>query len=114
MADTFTWVPSYSTDLEKQPRTLEAKFGDGYSQIVVNGINNNPELWNVVFNNRNKTETDLIMAFLDGKNGADYFLWTPPDKGSAIKVICKKYRKSYLRHGLYSISAIFEQVFRYV
>lgn len=90
-------------------RILSAKFGDGYEQRVLDGINTKVETFGVSFNNRSSSEINLISQFLD--DGAltafNFFIGST----SSIKVICKNYNISYSQDTVYSLSAQFERVY---
>jgi phage-related protein len=109
--NTFSWLPSYSTKVDKSPRILEAAFGDGYSQRTGDGINNNPATWEISIATRYDTEADAVMAFLDGQKGYIPFNWTPPGATAALKFISKKYGRTYTNNNLSGITATFDQVF---
>lgn len=113
MASVFTWVPDYNgTGGEFEPKRKVAQFGNGYSQRAPDGLNNNPQMWNVAFLGRSySAEIDLIDAFLAALNGTDYFLWTPPRGGSQIKVICPKWSRRPTKGPYDDLTATFEQVF---
>jgi phage-related protein len=85
---TFTYLPSYGTNLTRTPRVLKSKFGDGYQQRMQDGINHNPRTWKLVFNGRRQDEMDAIEDFLDARGGVESFDWTPP-RGPAGKWICE-------------------------
>lgn len=108
--DTFTWTPDYSANLSKKPRVNSAKFGDGYSQRVGEGINTNPKMWSVGFTVA-PAVGDAIDAFLDTKGGALSFLWTPPRESVARAFICPEWSKSESSYGEVTVNAKFEQVF---
>jgi len=71
------------------PRVRSAKFGDGYEQRRVDGINNIKETYNVTFNNRTVSEADDIIAFFDTKAGVTSFDFTLPDTNSTTSVTGK-------------------------
>ena len=110
MAETFTWTPSYSSNLTRQPRVLEAKFGDGYSLRMGDGINNNPQFWGIVFVERGATEMGNAEAFLAARGGHECFWWTPPG-GSALLFVCKTWKRTYAGYDMHGLEATFEQVF---
>lgn len=107
---TFTWIPSKGFASDYKPRTLEAKFGDGYSQRVPDGINTNLAKWSLQFRNISLTTSDEIIAFLDARKGTEAFTWTPPGKSQSVSVICKEYTESYIAPVARTIQAKFEQV----
>jgi phage-related protein len=109
----FNYVPSYGSQLNCEPRLLEAPFGDGYSQRAGDGINTDPQNWPLVFEPFTNDEADAIEAFFKARlaaGGLEAFDWTPPFKASA-KFICRSWSRSYDRFNSNTIHALFEQVF---
>ena len=45
----FFWKPSYSANINKRPRVKSIRFGDGYEQIIADGINNNLNVIDITF-----------------------------------------------------------------
>lgn len=108
----FEWKPSAQTRLEEEPKVLSARFGDGYEQRTLDGINAIAQIWSVAFRNRPTAEANAILNFLRAKSGVTPFTWTPP-AGAEIRVICRKWPKQFeggttLYH---SFDVVFEQVF---
>ena len=65
-------TPDKSMTKSSTPRMRTAKFGDGYEQRIVDGINNLEESYSLSFKTRLKADIDDIVAFLDTK--AAHFL----------------------------------------
>lgn len=108
---TFTYTPDFGSQAAYKPRVRVAQFGDGYQQRVADGINSNPAAWPVAFSNRDDTERDGILAFLEARNGTESFDWTPPFGGSAIKVTCSEWSWTPVRYNVNTVTASFKQVF---
>jgi phage-related protein len=106
----FTWLPSYGATRDKTVRQLEARFGDGYSQRVGDGINIIKRVWNVPFDYRTQSEADAIDAYLELYSGGASFAWTDPD-GYTGKWICRQWNRTPVSATVFSIAAVFEQVF---
>ncbi len=74
--------PNITADkfLKKQtkPRILEVRFGDGYSQRMLDGINTIQDSWQLSFKNRTLIEVRKITAFLEARKGVTSFTWVPP------------------------------------
>lgn len=107
---TFTWSPSYSAQKAHRPRVLLAQFGDGYEQRVADGINTNPEMWDVQFATRRDDEADQIDNFLKSRGGVEAFDWVTPF-GLSGKFVCRDWQRTKTGPLLSTISAKFEQVF---
>lgn len=90
---------------------LRNQFGDGYSQRVADGINNNPLTWDVSIQYRTTAEADDIDVFLTARGGIESFDWTPPLESIAIKVLCPKWDRDIAHGAAQAITATFEQVF---
>ena len=107
---TFTWIPSNGSSVSHSPKINRAKFGDGYEQRSLNGINTNPRTWQVMFSNRRNDEADQIAEFLSARDGVESFDWTPP-RGVTGKFICVSWTDSHNTSIHRSINATFEEVF---
>lgn len=107
---TFTYTPSFSADLEEKPLVQRIQFGDGYEQRVTFGINTQPKIWSLRFNNRDDTERDNILTFLRARGGVEAFDWTDPN-GYAGKWVCDQWNTSQISCNFNEITATFRQVF---
>ena len=107
---TFTWVPDFSPDRQTKPRVRVIKFGDGYEQRSLDGINTLNRTWSLTFSARTDSEANSIEAFLEARNGIEAFDWTPP-AGSAAKWICREWSRRMDRYNLNTVTASFERVF---
>ncbi len=107
----FNYVPSYSTDITKKPKTLTARFGDGYAQRARDGINNNPQVWSIKFEGVTSAVADAITAFIDDKGGTTPFQWTPPGMAQANFICEEGYQRSYGGYNWETITMKFEQDF---
>lgn len=106
----FTWVPSWNSELQEDPRILETRFGDGYAQRTGDGINHIPMKWNLSFDEIPAADGDAIRAFLRARGGYEAFDWTPPGMASA-RFVCKTWKRRYAAPGNASLTAVFEQDF---
>lgn len=108
----FTWIPALNAQKAVKPRVLLAKFGDGYSQRVPDGLNTMLRTYSVQFTNRVQAECDAIEAFLIAQGGVLSFDWTPIG-GAAGKWICgvpSGWTRTELGLGIATIAATFEEV----
>ncbi len=111
MTDIFVWPPA-ANDTTVGTVTLRersAKFGDGYEQRVVDGLNA------VVFSGSvsfigNADFIGQIEAFLDAHVGVN-FLWTPPRRAQGYYK-CTGYQSTEHGAGNATLAATFEQQFR--
>lgn len=106
-----TYVPSYASSLDQQPKILEAKFGDGYEQAVFNGINYDPEKWSLKFSNISLADADAIISFFTTNNTAiTPFDWTNPNS-VAGKYKCRDWKRSYDGYEHHTVTCVFEEVY---
>ena len=98
-------------------RTLTAKFGDGYEQRVLDGINTKEDSFNLSFNNRTAEDINLIVAFFDSK-AAKNFNFTVTDtftgvnlSNTTMKVVCDTYNVNYLRENFHSLTCTIRRVY---
>ena len=102
-------TPTYGAQKTSQPNVRTVQYGDGYSQRLVYGLNQNPKQWSLTWN-VSETDSDTIEAFLDARGGAESFDWTPPGESSA-KWICQQWSKTIPYVNRAQITATFIQVF---
>lgn len=111
MAHTFSIKPSKSFSLSSKPRVVTSQFGDGYSQRIVNGINNIAKEWSVSFNSRDLQTISQIENFFEARRGVEGFRWIPPGDTTIYSVLCTEWSKTYDSHISASITAKFIQIF---
>ena len=100
------------------PRVLTAKFGDGYEQRAVDGINNLAETFTLTFKTRPKADIDDIVAFLDSKQNVTKFTLTLPDTNNTtrsgerdVKVVAETYTTNYEYDDFYTLNLTLRRVF---
>ena len=103
--------PSYGSKPQVEFRILSADFGEGYTQRVGDGLNTKIEKWDMTWNNLTTGEKDVIINFLDAREGAEAFNFTMPGKSSSEKWICNRYQATPTNPSFFSISAEFEKVY---
>jgi len=92
--------------------TLEAQFGDGYSQRAKIGINNKPMKMSLKWSNINETEKDTLETFFDAHDGGEAFLYTPPDQDASSKwIVDGEYSVVYVAYQVYNVSVSIKEVF---
>lgn len=110
MAETFTWKPDSRPTAKYTNRTKSAQFGDGYEQVVADGINNERQSWPLTFTG-NKARAVQIMQFLRDRKGYQSFYWSPPF-GVQTLFRCAEYSPTDLGGGQWAVSATFDQSFQ--
>ena len=88
-------APDRGFTKQTTPNVLISKFGDGYEQRKIRGINNMVEIYELSFSNRPNTETDDLEAFFISSAGVSKFTFTIPDSNEGtgekdIKVVCEE------------------------
>jgi phage-related protein len=105
----FIWVPTGEASGDKSFSVRKAEFGDGYSQAVADGLNNEKQSWPLTFTVK-KSEAELIRDFFDQHKGSQSFAWTPP-LGTLSLWTVEKYAITPLGANIYRINATFEQAY---
>jgi phage-related protein len=104
-------TPTYGAQKTSQPRVRQVQFGDGYSQRISFGLNQNPKQWSLTWE-VTETDADTIETFLDARAvDGDSFTWTPPDSATSYKWICYQWNKTVPYYSRATITATFTQVF---
>ncbi|MBP4052004.1 phage tail protein [Chromobacterium violaceum] len=109
MAEVFSWVPEFGGSSSVKARVREARFGGGYAQRVVDGINAAARVRKLSFA-VGPADADAIEAFLERQGGARWFWFTYPG-AQRCKVRCDEWDRSYRAAGDEVVSVTFEQVF---
>ncbi|SDI07242.1 phage tail protein [Pseudomonas panipatensis] len=108
MTEVFSWDIAVSSTGTINQSVREAKFGDGYSQAVGDGINNEWEVWEISRIGR-KALIDDIRAFFRRHGGWKSFSWTSPS-GMQGLFRCSNIQLAPHGAGKFTISATFTQV----
>lgn len=103
--------PDYGAAKQSNPKVREISFGSGYSQRAIFGIQQDPKVWTLSWNNRTATDSNSIEDFLEARAGQEAFQWSPPDETNTYNWICRSWRKTMPYPNLFNIDATFEQVF---
>lgn len=109
---TFTWRCDEGASEDTKPDIASTKFGDGYEQRVLRGINPDIISWTVKFSGDVATIAP-IRAFLLARNGVEAFLWANPFNETNTYV-CKQWVALKSSASIVEISAKFERVYEAV
>ena len=109
-------APDRGFTKQTTPNVLISKFGDGYEQRKIRGINNMVEIYELSFSNRPNTETDDLEAFFISSAGVSKFTFTIPDSNEGtgekdIKVVCEEWSKSHTQTAATSLTAKLRRVY---
>jgi phage-related protein len=104
-------TPDFGLTKKSEPRVRTVQYGDGYSQRLIYGLNQNPKVWNLTWTATSNSDADAIEAFIDARAGSEAFDWTPPAAGSSAKYICSSWNRELKYANINTITATFVQVF---
>lgn len=110
MAETFTWDRQAGAVGKVDYRVRTAQFGDGYSQSVADGLNNEVQTWPLSF----EGGLDYIIPIRDffrRQKGYKSFYWTPPGEDDPLLFRAENVTITSMGGGVYRISADFKQVY---
>lgn len=106
----FNFPISYGSPMAMKPRVLAAKFGDGYEQRTLDGINNKLETWQIQARGlKDATEAATMEAFLRTQAGVTPFTWVTPYGRTAL-FVCKDWARTPVYSGISNITAKFDEV----
>lgn len=71
----FFWEPSYASSISQQSRILSKVYDNDKVEVLSDGRNTNPLVFDVKFNNRDDRETYAILHFLENRKGYVRFKW---------------------------------------
>jgi phage-related protein len=104
-------VPDFGLSKKSEPAVRNVQFGDGYSQRITFGLNQDPKIWDLRWTNRINADIIAIETFFEARAGAESFTWNPPDDASSYKFIASSWNKQIDYAGVSTLSATFQQVF---
>lgn len=103
--------PFFGSSHSLEFRTLEAGFGDGYTQRAGDGLNPAIESWNLVWEVLTVSQKDVIYNFLVERGGYKAIEMRMPGESELKKWTCKKFSATPTTHGVYSLTGTFERVY---
>jgi phage-related protein len=105
-------APSVGASAEPKIKLFEAEFGDGYTQRSPAGLNHIRETWDLKFELLTAAESASIRAFLNARGGGvEAFLYTPPGEAAPVRVIAKKWKRTFDETDRQTITLTLEQDF---
>ena len=107
----FTYIPSRDFSSSTNSRVRTAKFGDGYSQRVADGINIRDQKWSLTFKNRSLEDSEAIISFFEDKDSIESFTWTPTGDNSTVQVLATNWKETYTSPISRTISVTFSRVY---
>jgi len=107
----FIWTPSYEVRVNHDFKMNEIRFGDGYTQRIPEGANNNLLMIDLTFDLRTEAEATAIAHFLTQRKGTESFVFTPSKPYNIDKLfVCKAFSNTFAFLNNYSINTQFEEV----
>lgn len=103
--------PTSEWTSDEAPRVKSAKFGDGYEQTVVDGLNALERQWNVTWEPLTLANKNTFVSYLRGKMGSTPFLWTPPGEASPVKVKAVTWNIAPMSGPNWSVKVLMKEVF---
>lgn len=103
--------PDYSSQLKKKPRVHKVAFGDGYEQRTADGLNANPDGWDLTWEELTKSEVLTLMTFFDGLAGVTAFTWQSPYAAAAKKYVSELWTVTPISDNVHNLTATIYQVF---
>jgi phage-related protein len=110
MTETFNYDRQAGASGKITYRVREVKFGDGYAQVVADGINNEVQSWPLLFEGTLAQMTP-IRDFFRRQLGYKSFYWTPPGESAPLLFRADEVTFTSVGAGVYQISAEFKQVY---
>lgn len=110
--ETFTWGINGDWSGQESPRVFTLKFGDSYEQRIGNGINTNPQKFDVTVT-LPFSEMKDFREFLKRHGSVESFFWENPYEETGLYVV-RKWKISRLNEesgALYIAELTLEQVF---
>ncbi|WP_374537183.1 phage tail protein [Chitinimonas taiwanensis] len=103
-----TIAPDYGWSDSMQPRVRAMRFGDGYQQLIPDGLNTLLAEVSVPFTNRTDAQRDQLLALFTSLGGAKPFLFTLPGKVQKA-YICTRWTESRAGHNANNVQATFQE-----
>lgn len=103
--------PDYSSPVKFAPRVLTAGFGDGYSQRAQDGLNANPQSWELSYQELTDAEVQTLLDFFEGLGGVSNFTWQPKYSTAVKKFLCSEWGATPVADNSNSFTASIVEVF---
>ena len=102
--------PSIGSSRSNKIRVKTNDFGDGYSQVIPDGINTHQQEISIKWDYLSESNADAIENFFIDQNGSP-FLYTLPGESTVKKWRCIEWLSSYQEKGGRSITATFTRMY---
>ena len=108
MGDTFIWRTMGTPKCTDSQNINEARFGDGYTQLSSNGINNNSETWELTYIGE-KEEIVKVRTFLNSHIIHSFKWINPYGEEKLYRVVNKSIESEFVGGKVVSLSFQFVQ-----
>lgn len=105
----FTWRVEVGSSGSSDFAVFSSKFGDGYSQEVPNGMNNEVQKWSVVVSGKGSRHRDVVQFLRDHKGSP--FQWKAPNTDGLGWYKCKRYSQTDAGGDYWTLTMEFEQAY---
>tara|TARA_Y100000114_G_scaffold123960_1_gene119622 strand:+ start:336 stop:680 length:345 start_codon:yes stop_codon:yes gene_type:complete len=103
---------SFGIQKSSKPNTKIVKLGDGYEHRLLFGLNQNPKIYSLKWENISETDSDTIETFLDARAvDSASFTYQPPGEGTSYNFVCDSWNKKIDFANIATITAEFREVF---
>lgn len=92
------WLPDWPVSMEREPRIRIAKFGDGYEQRIIDGLNPMQTTWHVSWKMRARTLLVDMETYLTAQYGAA-FPFLDPQTEAIVQVFCDSWQLQWQHKG---------------
>lgn len=106
----FTWSGRLGAAGEEKQRLRTNDYGDGYAQVIGDGINSDTESWPLTFTGQ-LAYIQPIRDFLKRHKRGRPFAWTPPAGELGLYRYTSSVTRQPLGKALYSLTVTFETAF---
>lgn len=88
-----------------EPRIRVSDFGDGYKQVIKDGINTILGNFTQNWTNLPQVDADALEAFFESHGGVTPFFWLPPDETTVRLYRAVKWSRSPTNFGVYKFTS---------
>jgi len=92
------WAPDWPVAMDREPRMRVAKFGDGYEQRTIDGLNPMMTTWKLTWSMRPHDVLVEMEDYLTERWGAA-FPFLDPHSGTLVNVFCDKWSVNWSYKG---------------
>lgn len=110
MTKTFSWATQASPTANEVIDLIIARFGDGYEQVAINGINNVAEEWDLEWTGK-KEDVAAIRLFLHSHTHQSFWWFNPWGEKKFYRVRPDSIKPTFISGKVVSLRFSFKQAF---